>query len=196
MVSSKDSLRQDSLAQPDNYDSNYAAYWKNIQEPNLRDTNLVAYRYVYGRPFSNILHIYTVIQDSNKMILNSKIVAGLYPSDEDSSIVYEYGGFFVKRDTILYQTKQELTHAQYNHFVGILNGSYFWALKGEEINGFSCSADNLSLEYCHPSSDSTVYYRVSINNPLRGSFNDACLYLAEISELKQSREVIKYLTKK
>lgn len=196
MESSEDSSRLDSLTQPDNYDSNYATYWKNIQEPNLRDTNLVAYRYVYSRPFSNVLHIYTVIQDPNDIILNSKVIAGLYPSDEDSSIVYEYGGFFVKRDTILYQTKQELTHAQYNHLVGILNGSYFWALKGEEINGFSCSEDNLSLEYCRPGSDSTVYCRVSINNPVEGSFKNACLYLAKISELRQSGQVVKYLTEK
>lgn len=174
-------------------DSLHEKFLNKIAEPQLKTIQKNAYRYVYGRPFSNVLYYYTVIEGANDTSLVTKVVAGLYRLGEDSSKVFEYDNIYVKTDTVLFSATQELTPEQYSEFLKILNGSYYWAMDEDKLKGFSCNADNLYLESSTGYDKKFQYHFVSINGPRKGSFKNGCLYLAQLSILKQSGDAVKYL---
>lgn len=133
--------------------------------------------------------MFTLIPDTNyTATLTTKCVAVKNPN-EDSTLVRFNGKFFyIKADTLLSQYKQLITQGEYFYFLRILEGSYYWALKDPCPNGDGMTDGDmvvLRAKSKHCMDDTLSYTQIGIHCS-KGSFRDACTYLAEISKLEES----------
>ncbi len=195
-----DSLREDSLMKVEwkHYDSMHKRALKKIDEPVIKDYEGVIYRYVYGRPFDGYQSFFTVYVDTaGKAYLDSKVVVFAYQGTQSVNL---YGWIEVKDDTVLNSTRQALTDEQYWDFFKILRGSYYWALGEIYPNGSGYLDGDYLMFECKSKQpgnyDSLEYHQVGIHVPFDGSITRGCLYLARISELKESEYVDHYLSEK
>lgn len=151
-----------------------------IDEPDLSlkiDENTEIYRLTLKKSFSLTTIIIRIQNRNDSINLFSKrlIISGGNVKAGDTNVTV---------DSILYEKSKVISMNQWETFMKIINGAYFWDLGNNSndicIDGTLCKlegARNLSSLDENASKYHTVYKMC----PIDGSFKNACQYLLELA---------------
>ncbi|MEX0287719.1 MAG: hypothetical protein AB3N14_01275 [Flavobacteriaceae bacterium] len=151
--------------------------YKSISEPDLTQFMFESYRFNYLDSFGN--HRLFRIEHHNDRDI--RLIVKYY--DQDGS--YESETYSVKSEHVI-QLKSE----QYNQFIKLLKGAYFWDLQMlETLQPMYLDGYGYLLEGFEPNRPKQNYHIVGRSVPHDGSFAQACEKLAEFYDEEKSNSL-------
>jgi len=172
-------------------------FLKLLDLPDLKTLNREAYILYISRPHFVPPDFVFFIEEipGGEIQLTTKFIV----IDVDSTYPRYCGDMTLTHDTVLESSKQIIPRKDWFQFLGLLNSSYYWAFEDPCPDGTGIlDGESYILESktWHCADNKMKYHRLSVHCILRGSLEQACLYLINLSDLARKYGVNKYYNKR
>jgi hypothetical protein len=193
----KDSITTDSIKSA----QSWQIVLKNIDEPDFKEVNYEAYRFMHSDLEGNTYYIFTlrVYRSARRQYISpdfSKLftkIVKIYKKGRNDKFAYGRKIVSITKDTVIASSEQKLADKKNEELHELLLGSYFWNIQDYPcgFNGLVFREDiGYTLESKSFVCDSLRYHVVNFRDLYPGNFSELWQYLAKVSILtKDDKEL-------